>query len=139
MAQVSLKINGFSYPLGCADGEEAHLTALAADLDRRIEEIKVTAGPSGEARLLLMAALTIADEMHDLRQQTGTDSAAPRSRPDPKLGRRLGRIAKRAEDIAGVAEASPDPSPVHPDRRDTEAPQAENPPQEFIAASPDRA
>ena len=43
MAQVSLQINGYGYILGCADGEEDHLHALAADLDRRIvSEIKAS-------------------------------------------------------------------------------------------------
>ena len=59
MAQVSLQINGYGYFLACGDGEEDHLLALAADLDRRIDDIKAATGPSGEARLLLMAALML--------------------------------------------------------------------------------
>ncbi len=97
MAQVTLRINGFSYVLGCPDGQEAHLLAMASEVDKRIEAVKTSAGPSGEARMLVMAALTLADDLHDLKQ-TGP-GAAPAA-PDPKLGRRLGRLAKRAEDIA---------------------------------------
>jgi cell division protein ZapA len=96
MAQVSLQINGYGYFLGCADGEEDHLHALAADLDRRIEEIKTATGPSGEARLLLMAALMLSDELHDLRLQT----EQPEAKTGPRIGRRLRGIAKRAEAIA---------------------------------------
>jgi cell division protein ZapA len=103
MAQVSLQINGYGYFLGCADGEEDHLLALAADLDRRIEEIKVSTGPSGEARLLLMAALMLSDELYDLRQQQEPAAAAI----GPKIGRRLRGIAKRAEAIADQADALP--------------------------------
>jgi cell division protein ZapA len=114
MAQVSLQINGYGYFLGCADGEEDHLHALAADLDRRIEEIKTTAGPSGEARLLLMAALMLSDELYELRQQNG-GGTPPEPKTEPKIGRRLRGIAKRAEAIAEKAEAprhDPEPEDV---------------------------
>ncbi len=106
MAQVSLQINGYGYVLGCADGEEDHLRALAADLDRRIDEIKASTGPSGEARMLLMAALVLSDELHDLRQQSGQQEGdgPPASKPEPKSGRRLRGLAKRAESIADKAD-----------------------------------
>ena len=109
MAQVSLQINGYAYILGCADGEEQHLFALAADLDRRIEEIKGATGPGGEARLLLMAALMLSDELHDLREyaQRQEAGAAPAPKTEPKVGRRLRGLTKRAEAIADSAEALP--------------------------------
>ena len=104
MAQQTLQINGYGYVLACADGEEDHLRMLAADLDKRIDEIKATTGPGGEARMLLMAALLISDELHDLRQQQGPGPAA---KTEPKIGRRLRGIARRAEAIAESAEALP--------------------------------
>ena len=118
MAQVSLQINGYGYILGCADGEEEHLRALAADLDRRIDEIKASTGPTGEARMLLMAALVLSDELHDLREQQsgpGGSGAGPAANPDPKIGRRLRGIAKRAEAIAESAEALPLTTPTDPE------------------------
>ena len=60
----------------------------------------------GEARLLLMAALVLSDELHDLREQRGI-TAQPAGKSDPKVGRRLRGIAKRAEAIADSAEALP--------------------------------
>ena len=86
MSQVSLQINGYGYILGCADGEEHHLRSLAGDLDRRIEEIKASNGPSGEARLLLMAALVLSDELHDLREQMGlrNGDGSPAAKSEPK-------------------------------------------------------
>ena len=110
MAQVTLRINGFAYTLGCQDGEEAHLQAMAAEVDRRIESVKASAGPSGEARMLVIASLLMADELFEAGQKLaaaesaagtsaeGAKDAAPAA--DPKLGRRLGKLAKRAEDIA---------------------------------------
>ncbi len=102
MAQVSLRINGYAYILGCADGEEDHLQALAADLDQRIDDIKASAGPSGEARLLLMAALVLSDELFDLRREAEAlgGTSKPAEKPDQKAARRLSRLAKRAEAIA---------------------------------------
>jgi cell division protein ZapA len=127
MAQVSLQINGYGYTLGCADGEEEHLRALAADLDRRIDEIKVATGPSGEARLLLMAALLVSDELHDLREESGlrNGDAPPPPKPEPKAGRRLRGLAKRAEAIAESADGSPSATtPEPPTASTTEPPTA---------------
>ena len=106
MAQVSLQINGYAYILGCADGEEEHLRALAADLDKRIEDIKTSTGPTGEARMLLMAALMLSDELHDLREEAKPrdGEAAPASKGEPKAGRRLRGLARRAETIADSAD-----------------------------------
>ena len=110
MAQVTLRINGYAYTLGCQDGEEDHLHAMAAEVDKRIDSVKASAGPSGEARMLVIAALLMADELFEAGQKlaaaesaAGTPAArseAPAPAADSKLGRRLGRLAKRAEDIA---------------------------------------
>ncbi len=106
MAQVTLRINGYSYTVGCTDGEEPHLEAMAAELANRIDSVRLAAGPSGEARMLVMAALMMADDIFELRGKLEAIEAAPPSdaaadgKTDPKLGRKLNRIAKRAEEIA---------------------------------------
>jgi len=104
MAQVTVRINGFSYTVGCQDGEEAHLLAMAGEVERRIDSIKVVAGPSGEARMLVMAALLLADDLHETRTalETAREPAPLTSQAtvDSRQERRLARIAKRAEDIA---------------------------------------
>lgn len=111
MAQVTIRINGYAYPVSCEDGQEQHLEAMARDVDRRIESIKAAAGPAGESRLLVLAALTLADEQHDLKTEfteLRKRLARLESSPvgtDPKLGRRLGKLAKRAEEIAAGMEA----------------------------------
>jgi cell division protein ZapA len=120
MAQVSLQINGYGYILGCADGEEDRLLALAADLDRRIAEIKASSGPGGESRLLLMAALLISDELHELRE--GASAAASTAKPEPKVSRRLRGLAKRAEAIADQTEALPQSGSRQPGRETVAAP-----------------
>ena len=66
MAQVTLRINGYAYTVGCQDGEEQHLEAMAGEVERRIESIKAAAGPSGEARMLVMASLLMADDLYEM-------------------------------------------------------------------------
>jgi cell division protein ZapA len=99
MAQVTLRINGYAYTIACKDGEEQHLEAMGAEVSRRIDNVRASAGPSGESRMLMMAALLMADDIFELR---GRLEAAPAAVPatDPKLGRKLNRMAKRAEEIA---------------------------------------
>jgi cell division protein ZapA len=107
MAQVTLRINGYAYTLGCRDGEEAHLNAMGREVEKRIESVKSSAGQSGEARMLVMASLLMADELYEMQQRLAAGQgvgAAPGG--DPKLGRRLSRLAKRAEEIAVGLEAS---------------------------------
>jgi len=65
MAQVSVSIGGRAYRLACNPGEEARLKALAATLDKKIEEMRESFGEIGDQRLTVMAALTIADEANE--------------------------------------------------------------------------
>jgi cell division protein ZapA len=107
MAQVTVRINGYAYTVGCQDGEEQHLQQMAEQVERRIDSIKAVAGQSGESRMLVMAALLMADDLYEMSkslkeaQASGGGAPAPAPpAPDPKLNRRLGKLAKRAEDIA---------------------------------------
>ena len=43
MAQVTLRINGYAYTIGCKDGEEKHLEAMGAEVSRRIEGVRAAA------------------------------------------------------------------------------------------------
>jgi cell division protein ZapA len=99
--QVTLRINGYAYTLGCQDGEEEHLEAMGAEVSRRIDGVRAVAGPSGEARMLVMAALLMADDIFELRRKLeAAETGLTPGKPDPKLGRKLHRMARRAEEIA---------------------------------------
>ena len=63
MPQVTVTINGRQFRLACEDGQEEHLTRLATELDRRIEELRTRFGEIGDTRLTVMAALMVADEV----------------------------------------------------------------------------
>ena len=65
MASVNVTINGRSYQIACDDGQEAHLKRLGNYIDKRIAELVASVGQIGDARLLVMASLLIADEMSD--------------------------------------------------------------------------
>ena len=75
MAQVTLRINGYAYTVGCKDGEEEHLQAMAGEVERRIDTVKAVAGQSGEARMLVMASLLMADDLYELNK--GRQGGAP--------------------------------------------------------------
>jgi len=65
MGQVVVTVNGRAFPLNCADGEEPRIRRLAQYVDGKIGEFVKTHGQIGEARLMLLAALVIADELSD--------------------------------------------------------------------------
>jgi len=111
MAQVTVRINGYAYTVGCQDGEEQHLQQMAEQVERRIDSIKAVAGQSGESRMLVMAALLMADDLYEMgktlkeaQAALPADAAAAALPTDARLNRRLGKLAKRAEDIAAELE-----------------------------------
>jgi cell division protein ZapA len=121
MAQVTVRINGYAYTVGCEDGQEAHLQAMAEQVESRIDSIKALGGQSGEARLLVLAALLMADELHDVKldlaqaqamaqaaqnQAAGGQAAAAgrASKQERDMARKISRLASRAEDIAATLE-----------------------------------
>jgi cell division protein ZapA len=67
MAQVEIFVNGRSYKVTCEDGQEQRLEQLAAHLDRHVSDLAADLGQIGDARLMLLAALTVCDEMFDAR------------------------------------------------------------------------
>lgn len=103
MAQVSVRINGRHYQVACEDGQEAHLQKLAAYIDERVSELVRDVGQVGDARLLVMAALLIADELADaydeLEELRGVNTVPPP--PDPETV----RAAEAARNVAAAAEA----------------------------------
>jgi cell division protein ZapA len=109
LAQVTVKINGYTYTVGCEDGQEQHLLAMAAEIDGRIESIKALGGGSGESRMLVMSALLMADELHDMRIELDALRASAtkgggKAKGDPDVNRRISKLAMRAEQIAAELE-----------------------------------
>ncbi len=119
MSQIAITVNGREYSIVCEDGQERHLTRLAEYIDRRIEELVESVGQIGDARLLLMAALLIADELSDAYAEVATlqgedhTDAAPelneskrRSAIEDAAAASMDAVSKRLESIAARLEAT---------------------------------
>lgn len=94
MGHVSLTLNGRLYRFACAEGEEARTGELAAYVKTRVEDLSREFGQAGNERLILMAALMIADELFDARAacDAALAEAAEAMRiatePNPSAGKR---------------------------------------------------
>ena len=65
MNHINVTINGRQYRMACEEGQETRLLRLAESLESRVENLRGKFGEIGDARLTVMAALTIADELAD--------------------------------------------------------------------------
>ena len=65
MGKVSVDINGRKYAMGCEDGEEERLLRLGQKLDDRVTQMANQFGQIGDLRLLVMAGITMMDEVED--------------------------------------------------------------------------
>jgi cell division protein ZapA len=62
---VTVTIHGKQYRMACEPGQEEQLTTLGKDLDNRVEQLKKSFGAIGDMRLIVMAALTMGDELFE--------------------------------------------------------------------------
>ncbi len=67
MGVVSLTLDGRGYRIGCGDGEESRLRILGEHLASKMERLTTEHGAIGHDKLLVMAALLIADELFETR------------------------------------------------------------------------
>jgi len=67
MPQIVVTIDGKTYRMACAEGEEAHLEGLAAEVDGRVSELRGSFGEIGDLRLTVMAAIMASDELDEAR------------------------------------------------------------------------
>ncbi len=105
MAQVTVTINDRRYNVACDDGQEAHLARLGAYIDRRVGELVAAVGQIGDAKLLVMVSLLVADELSDVYAEMDTlkssgKGAAAAALADGRLGESLEKLSARIESIA---------------------------------------
>jgi len=110
MAHVSVTIDNRKYRLACSEGEETRLEKLAAMIDGKIAELRGAFGEIGDQRLVVMAALTIADRLTEAQDEIEAErerSRAARASAEAAaarmdaLGARLEALAAR---LAGGGE-----------------------------------
>lgn len=119
MGQVNVSINDRSYSVACGDGEEEHLRELARYLDGHVGELAKSVGQVGDARLLLLAGLLVADEYADALKRVEILKAEVKTLKDAQasdMGREeaveqklttfMSDAASRLEKMANTLEAS---------------------------------
>lgn len=98
--QVTISLNGRDYTIGCGTGEEQRIKDLARGVDARLRQFGHQAGQSGEARLMVMTLLTMADELAEARGGGGNGL-------DPNIyAESIQALAKRIETVAGRLEGA---------------------------------
>ena len=104
MAQVDVSVNGQSYRIACEDGQEDRLVDLAAMVDEKVIGLVNQIGEVGSNRLLVMAALIIADELVDLKNEVGSSRELEDNTKQQDMVLTLKEITKRIENIADQVE-----------------------------------
>jgi len=107
MATVTVDINGRPYAVGCADGQEERVRILARQFDNHVRSVAGDVGHVGDLRLFLMAALMLADELHEARLAIETGAPAPAGAgagpaSDTGVAEALNAAAARIEKIANA-------------------------------------
>ena len=69
MAQVTVTIDGKAYRMACEEGQEDHLSGLAARFDRYVGHLKSQFGEIGDLRITVMAGIMVMDELSELSRK----------------------------------------------------------------------
>jgi cell division protein ZapA len=109
MAEIAVTVNGRSFALTCEDGQEGRTRRLAQYVDAKVRAFVKSLGQVGEMRLLVLAALVIADELAEANQALEEERRRARSAGEAVADAAASRIvglAERIEAIAARLEAS---------------------------------
>ena len=109
MSQVTVTVNNRPYAITCEPGQERHVQSLAAELDRRVTSTTRDLGQVGEARLLLLTALVVLDELADAEARANEPAFRERlqrlDRLEQEAARAIDGLAQRVEAVAVELEA----------------------------------
>lgn len=108
MSQVEVRVNGRDYRITCEEGQEDRLQQLSAFLDKRVTAMAAELPDISDARLMLLSALTICDELFEARDRLEeTNGAGDALDPETMGGaaRAIDAAAKRVSEIAGKLES----------------------------------
>jgi cell division protein ZapA len=110
MPEVSVQIANRSFELACGDGEEERVQELAAYVDEKVTELRRQLPGTPEVKLLVFAALILADESREARgiakaaesaRASATDSAETLATALEDLI--TSRVDKMSKKVTGVA------------------------------------
>ena len=99
MSNVSLEIGGRQYSVASADGEEQHVALLGRRIDEKLRAMGGSAGQS-ESRMLLFAALLLADEIHEMTVRGGAPAPADDGPALARVANGIDAAARRIEKLA---------------------------------------
>lgn len=106
MSQITVVINNRKYEIACDDGQEKHLTNLAQYVDGKVNDLVSSVGQVGDARLLVMTSLLIADELSDVYSELGSVNKNKVDNSNNRLSvTDLESITSRIQSIADKLEA----------------------------------
>ncbi|RFB05642.1 cell division protein ZapA [Parvularcula marina] len=103
MAEVRINVNGQGYSLKVSDGQEDRLRQLAAHFNSHVDRLAEEHGHIAEARLLLLAGLTVCEEYFEAQ---GTETALAHAALAQDLERAASRIEACAARLSGKADAA---------------------------------
>ena len=78
---VTIRLNGHPYQIGCGAGEEDDVANLGAEVESIMQSLVDSVGQIGEARLLAMVALILADRASTAAAANGSSNAAAPAAP----------------------------------------------------------
>ena len=90
---VEISVNNQIYKISCEEGQEEHIQNLSKFINNELEKLVSSVGQIGEARLLLMTCLIIADKLKD-------ESSLSNSLDHDFLLEALQKITHRVETVA---------------------------------------
>ena len=73
---VTIRLNGNPYQIGCEVGEEEHVARLGNEVEEILQSLVGAVGQIGEARLLAMATLILADKASEASNRSAANGAA---------------------------------------------------------------
>ena len=106
MPQVDILINGRRYQIACDKGQEEHLSQLAEYVDKRVQGLVGSVGQVGDARLLVMISLLLADELSEAystlqnNEDAGNSAGMTVDKREEALASTLETMASRIEALA---------------------------------------
>jgi cell division protein ZapA len=110
MPEVLVQIANRTYELACGDGEEQRVQELAAYVDEKVTELRLQLPGTPEVKLLVFAALILADESREARgiakaaesaRASATDSAETLATALEDLI--TSRVDKMSKKVSGAA------------------------------------
>ena len=112
---VTIRLNGHPYQIGCGVGEEDHVANLGKEVEAVMQSLVSSVGQIGEARLLAMVALIIADRVASATVekpntkvgQTSTHVSSTADASDDSIAELLEDAAARIAELASVLASRP--------------------------------